>query len=49
LDAGTRVEVTMHLESVSMMASLGFPFIASAIANGFQQTVDHFADGMSEG
>jgi carbon monoxide dehydrogenase subunit G len=48
LDAGTRVEVTMHVESISMMASFGFPFIASAIANGFQQTVDHFAAGMSE-
>jgi hypothetical protein len=48
LNAGTRVEVTMHVESISMMASFGFPFIASAIANGFQQTVEHFAAGMSE-
>jgi carbon monoxide dehydrogenase subunit G len=48
LEAGTRVEVTMHVESVSMMASFGFPFIASAIANGFQQTVDNFAAGMSK-
>jgi carbon monoxide dehydrogenase subunit G len=46
LEAGTRVEVTMHVESVSMMASFGFPFIASAIANSFQQTVDHFARSM---
>jgi hypothetical protein len=49
LDAGTRVEVTMHVESVSIMASFGFPLIASAIASSFQQTVDNFAAGMSEG
>jgi carbon monoxide dehydrogenase subunit G len=48
LNAGTRVEVTMHVESISMMASFGFPFIASAIANGFQQTVDNFAAGMTK-
>ncbi len=42
-DNGTRIEVTMHVESVSMMASFGFRFIAAAIANGFQETADHFA------
>lgn len=45
-DTGTAIEVTMHVESVSMMASFGFRFIASAIANGFQDTADHFAQSM---
>lgn len=48
LETGTRVKVTMHVESVSMMASFGFPFIASAIDNGFQQAVDSFAAGMTK-
>lgn len=48
-DAGTRIQVTMHVEAVSMMASFGFPFISAAIASGFQETADHFAAGMSEG
>lgn len=46
LDHGTRLDVSMHVESVSMMASFGFRFIASAIANGFQETADHFAQSM---
>ena len=49
LDSGTRIEVTMHVEAVSMMASFGFRFIAAAIANGFQETADHFAADMSVG
>jgi carbon monoxide dehydrogenase subunit G len=47
-DAGTRIQVTMHVEAVSMMASFGFPFIAAAIANGFQETADHFAQSMEK-
>lgn len=47
LESGTRVDVTMRVESVSMMASFGFPIIASVIGNGFQQTVDNFAGSMS--
>lgn len=46
LDTGTRIEVTMHVEAVSIMASFGFRFIASAIANGFQETADQFARSM---
>lgn len=46
LDNGTRIAVTMHVEAVSMMATFGFRFIASAIANGFQETADHFAESM---
>ncbi len=46
LEIGTRLDVSMHVESVSMMASFGFRFIASAIANGFQETADHFAQSM---
>lgn len=45
-DAGTRIQVTMYVEAVSMMASFGFPFISAAIANGFQETADHFAESM---
>jgi carbon monoxide dehydrogenase subunit G len=43
---GTRIEVTMHVESVSMMASFGFRFIAAAIRDGFQETADDFARSM---
>lgn len=46
LDNGTRIDVTMHVEAVSMMASFGFFLIASAIANGFQETANHFAQTM---
>ncbi len=46
LDDRTRIDVSMHVESVSMMASFGFRFIAAAIANGFQETADHFAESM---
>lgn len=44
----TRIDVTMRVESVSMMASLGFPMIASLIGNGFQKSVDDFAASLSE-
>jgi carbon monoxide dehydrogenase subunit G len=47
LDNGTRIEVAMHVESVSVVASFGFRLIAAAIANGFQETTDHFAAGLS--
>ncbi|MEX1037515.1 MAG: SRPBCC family protein [Acidimicrobiia bacterium] len=46
LDDGTRIDVTMHVEALSIMASFGFRFIAAAIANGFQETADHFAQSM---
>lgn len=46
LDNCTRIEVNMHVEAVSIMASFGFRFIAAAIANGFQETADHFAQSM---
>ncbi len=39
----TTIHVTMHVESVSFMASLGFPLITGAIASGFQETADQFA------
>lgn len=39
----TRVEVTMRVESVSLMAGMVFPLIAAAIGNGFQDTVQDFA------
>jgi carbon monoxide dehydrogenase subunit G len=46
--AGTRIDVTMSVESVSMMASFGFPIISRVIGNGFQETVDNFASNLSE-
>lgn len=46
LGDGTAIEVTMHVEAVSMMASFGFRFIAAAIKNGFQETADRFAESM---
>lgn len=42
---GTVVDVTMRVEAVSLMASMAFPFIATAIGNGFQATVDEFVAG----
>lgn len=42
----TGIDVVMHVESVSMMASFAFPMIAAAIAKGFQETVDNFAAGL---
>jgi hypothetical protein len=38
-----RIQIGMNVESVSFMASIGFPLIASAIGGGFQQAVDDFA------
>jgi carbon monoxide dehydrogenase subunit G len=46
LDTGTRIDVTMHVESVSMMASFGFRFVTAAISRGFSETVAAFASGM---
>lgn len=46
-NTNTDVEVTMRVESVSMMASVAFPFIASAIGKGFQATVDDFVAGLA--
>lgn len=43
----TLVKVTMRVESVSVMATMAFPFIAAAIGNGFQATVDDFVAGFS--
>ncbi len=45
---GTAIEVTMRVESVSMMASFGFPVIAAVIGNGFQETVDDFATSFAD-
>lgn len=45
VEATTLVEVTMRVEAVSLMASMAFPFIATAIGNGFQATVDQFVSG----
>jgi carbon monoxide dehydrogenase subunit G len=40
---GTRIDVDMHVASVSMLARFGFPIIASVIGKGFQETVEDFA------
>lgn len=42
---GTRVQVTLEVESVGMFASMFFPVIANAIGSGLPQTVDAFAAG----
>ena len=40
---GSDIVVSMRVESVSMMATFGFPLIAAAIASGFQEAADEFA------
>jgi len=40
---GTRVQVTLEVESVGMFSSMFFPVIAKAIGSGLPQTVDAFA------
>jgi len=42
---GTRVTVTLEVESVGMFASMFFPVIANAIGSGLPHTVDAFAAG----
>lgn len=42
---GTRVEVTLEVESVGIFSSMFFPVIAKAIGSGLPQTVDAFAAG----
>ena len=40
---GTRVRVTLEVESVGIFASMFFPVIARALGSGLPQTVDAFA------
>ena len=42
---GTRVQVTLEVESVGMFASMFFPVIANAIGSGLPESVDAFAAG----
>ncbi len=44
----TVVEVGMRVESVSMMATMAFPFIGAAIGSGFQTSVDDFVAGLAD-
>lgn len=46
-ETSTVVDVTMRVESVSVIAAMAFPFIAAAIGNGFQATVDDFVTGLA--
>lgn len=47
---GTRIEVTIELEPVGMLASMFFPAVATAVGNGLAAAVDSFARGLgSEG
>ena len=43
--SGTRVQVTLEVESVGVFASMLFPAIANTIGNGLPQAVDDFAAG----
>ncbi len=40
---GTRVEVSLTVESLGVLSSMFFPMIAGAIGSGFPQAVDRFA------
>jgi carbon monoxide dehydrogenase subunit G len=45
---GTRVDVSLRMESVGVLSSVFFPVIASAIGESFPNTVQEFARGLSE-
>lgn len=42
---GTRIAVSLDVESVGLLSSMFFPIIASAIGNGLPQAVEEFAAG----
>ncbi|HEY5890427.1 MAG TPA: SRPBCC family protein [Acidimicrobiia bacterium] len=44
---GCRIDVLLDVAPVSMMASLAFPLIAGTISNGFQETIDDFAEALT--
>ncbi len=44
---GTRVDVTLRMESVGVLSSVFFPVIAAAIEDGFPRSVDEFAAHLS--
>jgi carbon monoxide dehydrogenase subunit G len=43
LEGDTRVHVTLRVESVGMLSAVFFPVIASAVGEGFPETVEDFA------
>jgi hypothetical protein len=45
---GTRVDVTLRMESVGVLSSVFFPVITAAIEDGFPRSVDEFAAHLSE-
>lgn len=45
---GTRVDVSLRMESVGVLSSVFFPVIAAAIGEGFPNTVQEFARGLSQ-
>jgi len=47
-DTGTRVDVSLRMESVGVLSSVFFPVIASAIGEGFPKTVQEFALGLGQ-
>ena len=44
---GTRIEVTLDVESVGFMSGMFFPVIANTIGSGLPSTVDAFAQGFA--
>jgi carbon monoxide dehydrogenase subunit G len=44
--AGTRVDVTLEVESKGMLSNVFFPVISSTIGNGFPATVENFATSL---
>lgn len=47
-ESETAVDLSLTVEPVSMMAKIGFPLIAGAVGNGFQQSVDRFVEQMED-
>jgi len=43
---GTKVTVTVHVESIGFLSSMFFPVIAGALGKGLPTAVEEFADGL---
>ena len=48
VDEGTRVDVTLRMESVGVLSAVFFPVIGAAIEDGFPRSVEQFAAQLSQ-
>ncbi len=48
VDEGTRVDVTLRMESVGVLSSVFFPVIGAALEDGFPRSVEEFSAHLSQ-